>query len=238
MNVPKTFVAPLVVAGALLQMGCSSHTFQVKYEPTRQLVPSSGSEPLVTVGSLRDDRGTESAWLGAIRGGYGNPLKKLYSDEPISDVVTKAMTDALRARQMLAPAESVALRLDGSISKLDCSYYFNREAHAHLLLNVVDPKTNSILFSQTYKSDKKEAGVGAGIFGDVEHLASFMKQTLNETIDRALADPVLLTALTKPPNQAGRAPADRLSELERLHQQGLISDAEYETKRKEILSGL
>jgi hypothetical protein len=234
----KATVFSIFTAAALLQMGCSTHTFQVKYEPTREVVPSEGAAPLVAVGSLRDDRGTESAWLGAIRGGYGNPLKKLYSDQPIGSVVATAMADALQARKLLAPPNSAALRVDGSITKLDCSYYFNREAHTHLLLNIVDTSTNATLFSQTYKTDSKEAGVGAGIFGDVNHLAEFMQKTLSETIDKALSDPALLSALSHRPIVPSRVTADRLVELERLRQQGLVTDAEYETKRKEILSGL
>lgn len=195
-NMRKATASSILVAGALLQMGCSTHTFQVKYEPTREVLPAADSTPLTSIGTIRDDRGTESTWLGAIRGGYGNPLKKLYSDQPITSVVTTALSDALQARKLLAPANGAAVRLDGSVAKLDCSYYFNREAHAHLLLDVVDLKTNATLFSQTYKTDTKESGVGAGIFGDVDHLAAFMQKTLNETIDKALADPALLNALT------------------------------------------
>jgi hypothetical protein len=173
----KAAAFSVLAVGALLQMGCSTHTFQVKYEPTREVVPTTNSAPLVTVGSIRDDRGTESAWLGAIRGGYGNPLKKLYSDQPTTTVVTAALSDALELRKWLAPAETPYVRLDGAITKLDCSYYFNREAHAHLLLNVVDAKTNVTVFSQIYKTDTKESGVGAGIFGDVNHLAAFRLST-------------------------------------------------------------
>lgn len=234
----KSAVFLVLTAAALLQMGCSTHTFEVKYEPTREVVPVEGAEPLVAVGTMRDDRGTESAWLGAIRGGYGNPLKKLYSDQPTASVVAVAMSDALQARKLLAPPKSAALRVDGSITKLDCSYYFNREAHAHLLLNVVDTKTSATLFSQAYKTDSKEAGLGAGIFGDVNHLAAFMQKTLNETIDKALSDPALLSVLSVRPTAGSRATADRLEELDRLRRQGLITDAEFEAKRKEILSGL
>jgi hypothetical protein len=234
----KAALFSICAAAALLQMGCSTHTFQVKYEPTHEVVPTERAAPLVAVGSLLDDRGTESTWLGAIRGGYGNPLKKLYSDQPISSVVATAIADALQARALLAPPNSAALRVDGSITKLDCSYYFNREAHAHLLLNIVETRTNATLFSQTYKTDSKEAGVGAGIFGDVDHLAAFMQKTLNETIDKALSDPVLLSALSSRPTAPSRATAARLEELERLRQQGLVTDAEYDAKRKEILSGL
>jgi hypothetical protein len=155
MALRKAAAISILIAGALLQTGCSTHTFQVKYEPTREVVPAANATPPATVGSFRDDRGTDSAWLGAIRGGYGNPLKKLYSDQPTTSVVVTALSDALKARKLLAPANEGSVRLDGSIAKLDCSYYFNREAHAHLLLNVVDVKTNATVFSQTRRLSTK-----------------------------------------------------------------------------------
>jgi hypothetical protein len=36
----------------------------------------------------------------------------------------------------------------------------------------------------------------------------------------------------------GASPADRLQELKKAHDQGLITDAEYETKRRQILDGM
>jgi hypothetical protein len=36
----------------------------------------------------------------------------------------------------------------------------------------------------------------------------------------------------------GASPADRLQELKRAHDQGLITDQEYETKRRQIVDGM
>jgi hypothetical protein len=41
----------------------------------------------VGVGSMADQRGETATWFGAIRGGYGNPLKKLEATPSVSVVV-------------------------------------------------------------------------------------------------------------------------------------------------------
>jgi hypothetical protein len=227
-----------VLLASVFEAGCSTHTLQLRYEPTMEVVPQTTETPRVAVGSFRDDRGEESTWFGAIRGGFGNPLKKLHANQPIVSVVTQAMSDALQARQMLASSDGASLRIDGSIARLDCNYYWNRDAHAHLLLNLVDVTSNAILFSQTYKTDNTEGGVGAGIFGDVDHLATFAQKALSETIDKALSDPALLASLRKKPTAAVSSSSSRLTELEDLHRRGLLTDAEYERKRKQILDGI
>jgi hypothetical protein len=217
-------------------LGCSTHTMQLKYAPTAEIIATRSAPAVAMVGSIRDDRNEESTWFGAIRGGYGNPLKKLHADQEISAVVTTALHDALEEWGLLAPKESATLRIDGILTEFQCNYYWNRDAHVHLTLNVVDVASHSIVFSQSYKTDTKESGVGAGIFGSVDHLAAFTQKTMNQTIDKALADPTLLAALTSRQSAPHRATAaDRLKQLDALRRDGLISDAEYEAKRREVL---
>jgi hypothetical protein len=207
---------------------------QLKYEPTGELVAPKVVAPVLSMGAIRDDRNEESTWFGAIRGGYGNPLKKLHADQAVSAVVATALRDALQGRGLLAPSDSATLRLDGQLTEFQCNYYWNRDAHVHLTLSVVDLSSNAVVFTQTYKTDAQEAGVGAGIFGNVEHLATFTQQTMSRTIDKALADPALLAALgSRPVSQ--RDAANRLKQLETLRRDGMISDVEYDAKRKEIL---
>jgi hypothetical protein len=62
----------------------------------------------------------------------------------------------------------------------DCHYYFKRDAHAQLLLNLVDAKSSALLYSQ---SQRTEAGVGAGIFGDVNHPAEYMQKDVESDAD-------------------------------------------------------
>ena len=99
-------------------VGCSTHIESVKYQPT-DLVPTSASgEISAVVGTFADDRGTDANWLGAIRGGYGNPLKKLYTDRPVSEVVEQAFFDALKARKLLGDRQNARVEITGRSSSL------------------------------------------------------------------------------------------------------------------------
>jgi len=178
-------------------LGCSTTTTTLRYEPVDPIKIEPASNPVATVGTITDLRKEEDPrWFGAIRGGFGNPLKKLVGDTPMNQTVARSLSDALKQRQLLASGDSAVVRIDGTIEVLDCNYYFNRDAHAKLTLNLVDAKSGVPLFSQSQMTDNSEGGVGAGIFGDVNHLAEFMQKTLNQTIDKFFADPGFMAALT------------------------------------------
>ena len=233
-----TLLFPLL----LPMFGCSTHIVAIRYQPTGNLAAGAESAQPVAVGNFADNRGTDSRWLGAIRGGYGNVLKKLLTDEPTSAIVRAAFVAALAVRKIPEGTPTARVAIEGTIIKLDCSYYFNREAHAHLQVNVVSLPARTVIFSQSYRTDNTESGIGAGIFGDPTHLAQFEQNTLNQTIDKVFADPAFTAALTNPPINpgagAGASSAERLRSLDQLKKDGLISDAEYEAKRKELLGGL
>lgn len=96
------------------------------------------------------------------------------------------------------------------------------------------------MFERSFVIANEKGGAGAGIFGDVEALAKFANQALNETIDKALSDPdfvaiVTGTAqLTRPPSSA----SSRLEELQLLKEKGLITGEEYERKRQLLIESL
>jgi hypothetical protein len=113
------------------------------------------------VGAFTDDRGTDANWLGAIRGGYGNPLKKLYTDRPVSEVVEQAFSDALKARKLLGDRQNAKVEVTGEIIKFDCSYYFNREAHAHLLVKVLSLPSRMLVFFRAPTEPTAKRVVGA-----------------------------------------------------------------------------
>ena len=228
-----------ILGFAIASQGCSSHTMAIKYQPTNQ-DSSQDVQHKIGLVNVLDSRGTESNWLGAIRGGYGNPLKKLYTEGDTAGVVSYAFEEALRSRGLLAPAALSEYRLDVNLQKFDTSYYFNKEAHSHFIMSVVHSPTNKTIFSNSYRVDKEKVGAGAGIFGNVDALASFANETLNDSIDKALDDPGFLAALKLPGNSfnTNSSIQSRLEKLENLLENSLISKDEYELKRKEILGGL
>src|ERR1700730_15585860 len=81
--------------------GCVTDTVSLGYKPAAQITPVN-SGTAVSVGSFVYPRGETSTWIGAVRGGYGNPLKPLQTDKPVSALVQTAFTDGLRARGLLA----------------------------------------------------------------------------------------------------------------------------------------
>ncbi len=103
----------------------------IKYEPSSKFTESTSPER-IHVGKVVDSRGTPSNWLGAIRGGYGNPLKKLYTEEDTAKVVAKAFGNALLSRGLLGEVALSKYRIDVTLLKFDTSYYFNKEAHTNL----------------------------------------------------------------------------------------------------------
>lgn len=210
----------------------------LKYEPPTSFAAAEGAAS-VQMGKVVDSRGTPSNWLGAIRGGYGNPLKKLYTEGPTAEVVALAFEDALSSRQLLAPNAMADYRLDVLLLKFDTSYYFNKEAHVNFELSLLHKPSGDTVFERSFVTANETGGAGAGIFGDVEALANFANQTLNETIDKALSDPDLIdivigTAHMTRPSSA----ASRLEELQLLKDNGLITAEEYERKRQLVIESL
>ena len=226
----------ITLVGLFLLTGCSSHMLDLRYEETAQ-INSSSDLPMMAVGGVTDSRGTASNWLGAIRGGYGNPLKKIYSTEPTSKAVAGSLEEALRRRQLLASLEEAILRIDVEIKKFDTSYYFNKEAHADLAVEVFSQKTGNLVYRESYRVDNEKAGAGAGIFGNAEALGEFANLTLNQALDSFLDDPKFATAvMNRPTDQEESTTTSRLDELKGLLEKGLITEQEYERERARVLN--
>jgi len=231
----------LLLSAAAALLACSTHRVPLRYAPVRATAVEPAAQPLVVVGRFVDERDTDSDWLGAIRGGYGNALKRLRTEAPTADVVEAAFRDALVERGLHAAEGEARYELSGRIRKLDCSYYVNREAHTHFDVQLVELVDGSVVHEDVYFADLTEPGVGAGIFGSVDGLRELAERTLSVAIDQVLADPAFLRALQEGPGSTVAEegdPADRLRRLEELRDQGLIDESEYEAKRREILDSL
>jgi len=153
--------------------------------------------PLINKVIVSDERGTDSNWLGAIRGGYGNRLKTLKTEEPTKIVVEKMFQDALNKSNLLSSSAESPYKIKVVITKFDCSYYFNREAHVYMNVSLLDSTTSNVYFSKEYKTDEKEGGIGAGIFGSVDTLRDLAEMTMNKTIDKTLSDEEFIKAIAE-----------------------------------------
>lgn len=235
----------LLLSLALFMSACSTHRLPVEYVGTsssKWLEPSSAQLATVNFKGVNDKRGEGIDWLGAIRGGYGNVLKSIRTQKPVAKVVEDVYTKALAARGLDKQLGGASVNLSVDVLKFDCSYYFNKEAHAHLELKLTDPLSGNVLYSETTTVSEKKGGVGAGIFGSVEALRDFAELTLATAVDKSLDAEDFHLALINA-NQASTKPQQvgtrsRLIELDRLKEDGLISDEEYRSKRAEILESL
>ena len=190
----------LSLAVAVLASGCaSSNSVKMDYQAQAASRFAAGAGA-VTVAPFVDARGEPANWLGAIRGGYGNPLKVLETAEPVAKIVGQAFSDGVRARSGSggAAASNRNFELRGTVRKLDCSQYVRREAHAIIDVVVVDGAGKQRL-AKTYSSDVVEGSLlnlQTGIFADVEDLRGTAQKALREVVDKALDDPAFRDAIS------------------------------------------
>ena len=168
-------------------------------QPVATAVIAAPTAPTVSAGTFVDQRGEDATWFGAIRGGYGNPLKILHANKPISITVQKAFADGLRERGFHASGGTKTYQVAGVIRTLDCSQYVRREAHAVIEVSVYDTsKGGSALFTRVYKADNLEGSLVSlktGVFASVDDLRMLAEKTLDEVVDKALDDTALRNAL-------------------------------------------
>lgn len=157
----------------------------------------SASKADVELATVTDHRKNGPNWLGAIRGGFGNPLKTLETPIPVKDVVGNAFTDGLKARSMKATG-SGRFGLQVDVNQFDCNQYVRREAHAKFQVTVLDRGTGKPIYTKNVVVDHVESNPNpfdAGILASTEDLQHVADLALREAVDQALDDPELIAAI-------------------------------------------
>jgi uncharacterized lipoprotein YajG len=236
----------LLISFVLLFLSaCSTTGVGLHYTPSAALPQPSTTIAAVTVGSFVDQRGESATWLGAIRGGYGNAIKKLESERPVAELVKAAFSDGLRARGIPVNEDTAKTQITGIIKKLDCSQYVRREAHVDIEITVLD-KSGRQRFTRKYTASNVDGSLlsfDVGVFASVEDLRAIMEKTLHEAVDQALDDSTLRAALrNEEPSvlQASTPPAitdvsateAQLRNLDSEFRAGRISIDEYRQMKK------
>lgn len=181
----------LLMAVALIVLsGCVTRQVAVSYSPPAPAtLPAGDRYPIVRVKTVIDERHDGPNWLGAIRGGFGNPLKTLETERPVKDLVARAFSSGLAARGMLAPAGKENLDLDITIHRYECNQYVRKEAHLDLDVSLVDARTGRRVYADRVRTDKVVGSLVAfdtGVFGSVDRLRMVAAAVLDEAIDTEL----------------------------------------------------
>lgn len=174
----------------LLGAGCSTNRVNLKYESGAEHQTIS-SKSGISVGQFADARGESPNWFGAIRGGFGNPIKVMETDVPVSAVVATAFTTGLQERKALAPSTERGYEIRGTIKRFDCDQYARREATIDVELTVKRQADGAIVYFGTKSANIVSGSVitlSAGIFGSVEELRRVMEETLRKLVDTVLDD--------------------------------------------------
>jgi len=164
-------------------------------------------EPAVALGTITDGREHDANWLGAIRGGYGNPLKVLITEGSVADAVGQAVGAGLAARN-LAAADGARFRLDIHVVQFDCNQYARKEAHIEIIARLVDAARGDVVYERNTRVDRVEGSVlslRTGIFASHEELRALANSAMQEAVDTALDEPGLRAALAAAPEVAETA---------------------------------
>jgi len=215
---------------------------QVQRQDIQPVPPSMSS---IAVGNFTDQRtAAYPTMLCEVRNGFNVVLKHVDADQPVSNIVRTGFLQALSARGVNVSA-TAPYEVNGTIDGLGCIYKLNKLFTANLTVSVVTIPDRRVVFQQKYTTQHIEQGAGAGILADTDALVLSEEQTIGQTIDKVLADPNFLSAASgsvappTSPDEARPVAVDaRLKKLDDLRKQGLISEAEYQAKRKAVLDTL
>ncbi len=183
-----------LICGCALTSACSTTQTSLPYDASRAVKVGAPAKAKVEIVSVTDNRKHDANWLGAIRGGYGNPLKTLVTEGPVKDEVKSAFAQGLKARGLTGDGSTYAMRLD--VEQFDCNQYVRREAHARIDVSLVDKISGQTAYRRKAVSDLVTGSLislDVGVFADVEDLRKVANAALQDAVDQVLNDPAFVT---------------------------------------------
>lgn len=190
---------PFVIVCACALAACSTTHGGLAYTPSRSLVRETPTAAVsVTAGRFADQRGNDDKqWIGAIRNGWGIPIKNVDVTPSVSAVVQEAFATGLRARGF-ATNGGTAYRISGIVKRLDANQLVRLDANAKVEVDVFKVSTGQEVFSHTYSAHNLEGSLftlHAGYFGSETKLRALAQKTLDEAVNEALDDNNLRNAI-------------------------------------------
>ncbi len=183
---------------SLLFVAACARQVPLTYAPTHPISPVANAVTVDRVITADERHEADPTWIGAVRGGYGNPLKVLHTPAPLSDIVTRAFRDALQARGLLAPEGAGRFDIAVAIEQFESTQYARREANVDLLVAVKSRNTGQEVYRDRVKVDLVTGSIFAldtGAFGSSDDLQAVAQTALNQAIDQALDKPGFRAAL-------------------------------------------
>ena len=181
-------IRPGALAFALLAAACTESA-PLPYTLATSPAPGTGS---ISVGPVTDARGEKDPnWYGAIRGGFGNPLKTLRADQPIAQAVAAVFKEGLTRRRMLAGG-GARQELRVTIRQFEADRVARLEAQVNLQVQLVDLTTGRVVHEGGSKLNRITGNLIAfdtGVFASTSELAVLAGRTLGEAVDAILDDP-------------------------------------------------
>lgn len=188
-----------VLALLLPLAACGTTALPMTYSPSVPPRVAQAARPVVSVGPVTDERSdgqAGTAQFGTIRGGYGNPVRRLAAPVPVAEVVAQAFRDALAARGLLAQGGS-PYELRVRIRQYNASKLLRTEANVELLGSLVNRATGAVAWTGTGRSELVEGGsvFAAGVLANPEELRGTMTRSMAAAIDEMLNRPDFAQAL-------------------------------------------
>jgi uncharacterized lipoprotein YajG len=191
-----------VLSLVLALAACATPPVSMPYAPTVAVQPAVAARGAVSVDRVDNQRvrGREDPnWVGAIRGGFGNPVKVLTSTEPVDRVVMRAFSDGLAARGLGAGTGARARYvLSVTIHELSANQLARREAMADFTAVLRDEATGREVWrdrEMVHNVDGNLFTTGTGVLASSEELLQITVRTMNQAIDRLLDKPGFRSAI-------------------------------------------
>jgi hypothetical protein len=184
-------VLPCVLAA------CSSTAVSLDYTATIHQQPRSFAPvSSVSVTDSRDEK--DPNYLGAIRGGFGNPLKVMTTRRPVKDEVAAAFLGAIEERGLYDPSARDRLLID--LTMFTANQLLRREAEVSFTLSLVDNSSGRTVYRDEQDVIKINGSVitfDAGVFASVNNLHAIADLALSQAIDQALDKPVVVAVISR-----------------------------------------
>lgn len=183
---------------AVVVSGCEKSQGTLTYTPPPQVASAPRGPAEIIAVAVTDRRKNDPNWLGAVRGGFGNPIKVLETPVPVRDVIRTAYEAGMAARGLNAPPGAGRYRLVVNVDRMDSSQYVRREAHAHFDIQLTDDKTARLVYQRRVVVDLVKDNSNpfdTGAFASAEDLRKVAAEALDQAVNDTLDDPNLRKVL-------------------------------------------